>query len=316
MKINVLTLFPEMFTAVTESSILGKAGEKGILDINLINIRDFSLDKNKKADDFPFGGGLGMVMLAQPIFDALKSIDAKGKKIMYMSPRGKILDQAKIEELAEKKSALAALAPEIESDAEGALEKGAALVYPAVAPTKDGYTFDGWYTDKALTTAYDFDTKVTKSFTLYAKWERASYILPSNWNTFITDLAIGNIEKLSIEYSTVDLSGHPTQVEIVAGIYANYTILENGNYDIIIHSNGYIYAPQDCRYYFFNYKALTSITFNNFDTRNTTSMYSMFGGCSKLTLLDLRKLKNSWSDLRASISFNSLTTLRIAFFLL
>ena len=51
MKINVLTLFPEMFTAVTESSILGKAGEKGILDINLINIRDFSLDKHKKADD-------------------------------------------------------------------------------------------------------------------------------------------------------------------------------------------------------------------------------------------------------------------------
>ena len=100
MKINVLTLFPEMFTAVTESSILGKAGEKGILDINLINIRDFSLDKHKKADDYPFGGGLGMVMLAQPIFDALKSIDAKGKKIMYMSPRGKILDQAKIEELA------------------------------------------------------------------------------------------------------------------------------------------------------------------------------------------------------------------------
>ncbi|MBQ1959113.1 MAG: tRNA (guanosine(37)-N1)-methyltransferase TrmD, partial [Firmicutes bacterium] len=101
MKINVLTLFPEMFTAVTESSILGKAGEKGILDINLINIRDFSLDKHKKADDYPYGGGLGMVMLAQPIFDALKSIDAKGKKIMYMSPRGKILDQAKIEELAE-----------------------------------------------------------------------------------------------------------------------------------------------------------------------------------------------------------------------
>lgn len=101
MKINVLTLFPEMFTAVTESSILGKAGEKGILDINLINIRDFSLDKHKKADDYPYGGGLGMVMLAQPIFDALKSINAKGKKIMYMSPRGKILDQAKIEELAE-----------------------------------------------------------------------------------------------------------------------------------------------------------------------------------------------------------------------
>ena len=130
MKIKILTLFPEMFTAVTESSILGKAGEKGILDIELINIRDFSKDKHKKADDYPFGGGVGMVMLAQPIFDALRhatgshscSTDKQGdienpsatksemaepltskkRKILYMSPRGKIIDQAKIEKLAEQ----------------------------------------------------------------------------------------------------------------------------------------------------------------------------------------------------------------------
>lgn len=101
MKINVLTLFPEMFTAVTDSSILGKAGEKGILDFNIINIRDFSKDKHNKADDTPYGGGVGMVMFCQPIFDALRSISAEGKKIMYMSPRGKVLDQAKIEELAQ-----------------------------------------------------------------------------------------------------------------------------------------------------------------------------------------------------------------------
>ena len=101
MKINVLTLFPEMFTAVTDSSILGKAGEKGILDFNIINIRDFSKDKHNKADDTPYGGGVGMVMFCQPIFDALRSISAVGKKIMYMSPRGKVLDQAKIEELAQ-----------------------------------------------------------------------------------------------------------------------------------------------------------------------------------------------------------------------
>ena len=101
MKINVLTLFPEMFTAVTDSSILGKAGEKGILDFNIINIRDFSKDKHNKADDTPYGGGVGMVMLCQPIFDALRSISAEGKKIMYMSPRGKVLDQAKIEERAQ-----------------------------------------------------------------------------------------------------------------------------------------------------------------------------------------------------------------------
>ena len=100
MKINILTLFPEMFTAVTESSILGKAGGKGILDINLINIRDFSKDRHNKADDTPYGGGVGMVMFCQPIFDALRSVDAEGKKILYMSPRGKVLNQEKIEELA------------------------------------------------------------------------------------------------------------------------------------------------------------------------------------------------------------------------
>lgn len=89
-----------MFTAVTESSILGKAGEKGILDVRLINIRDFTRDKHRKTDEYPFGGGVGMVMTAQPIFDAIRSLDAGGK-IIYMSPRGKILDRQKIEELAE-----------------------------------------------------------------------------------------------------------------------------------------------------------------------------------------------------------------------
>ena len=99
MKINVLTLFPEMFARVTGSSILGRAGEKGILDFNIINIRDFSRDKHNKADDTPYGGGVGMVMFCQPIFDALRSIKAEGKKIIYMSPRGKVLDRSKIEEL-------------------------------------------------------------------------------------------------------------------------------------------------------------------------------------------------------------------------
>ena len=89
-----------MFTAVTESSILGKAAEKGILDINLINIRDFSKDRHNKADDTPYGGGVGMVMFCQPIFDALRSIGAEEKKIIYMSPRGSVLNQEKIEELA------------------------------------------------------------------------------------------------------------------------------------------------------------------------------------------------------------------------
>lgn len=99
MKIDILTLFPEMFGPITEESILGRAGENGILDIRLTNIRDYSQDKHKKADDYPFGGGAGMVMLADPVFRALDAAGARGKRILYMSPRGKILDQDMITEL-------------------------------------------------------------------------------------------------------------------------------------------------------------------------------------------------------------------------
>ncbi len=101
MRIDVLTLFPEMFRPVTEESILGRAKENGILDIRLTDIRDYSRDKHKKADDYPFGGGAGMVMLADPVFQALQGIGAKGKKIIYMSPRGRVLNQELIGELSE-----------------------------------------------------------------------------------------------------------------------------------------------------------------------------------------------------------------------
>ena len=100
MKIDVLTLFPEMFRPVTEESILGRAADKGILDITLTDIRDFSRDKHNRADDYPFGGGGGMVLMADPIFGALKSVGAKAQKVIYMSPRGRILDEEKIRELA------------------------------------------------------------------------------------------------------------------------------------------------------------------------------------------------------------------------
>lgn len=102
MKVNVLTLFPDMFSNVVDGSILGRAQKKGVLDVELINIRDFSLNKHKKADDYPFGGGVGMVMSAEPIFRAMESINAQGKKAIYMSPRGKVIDQAKIQELAQE----------------------------------------------------------------------------------------------------------------------------------------------------------------------------------------------------------------------
>ncbi len=101
MKIDVLTLFPEMFGPVVGGSILGRAAEKGIIDIRLTDIRDFSNDKHNKADDYPFGGGGGMVMMPDPVFGAMESVDAGRKKVIYMSPRGKILDADKIKELSE-----------------------------------------------------------------------------------------------------------------------------------------------------------------------------------------------------------------------
>jgi len=100
MKINVLTLFPEMFVAVTKSSILGRAVENEILDVTLTNIRDFTLDKHKRVDDYPFGGGQGMVMTADPVFRALENMEAQNKRCIYMSPRGKVLNYPKVLELA------------------------------------------------------------------------------------------------------------------------------------------------------------------------------------------------------------------------
>ena len=91
MNIDILTLFPEMFAPVLGASMLGRASEKGILNINAVNIRDFAANKHKKTDDTPFGGGAGMVMMAQPVFDALRSVGAEKKRIIYMSPRGRRL---------------------------------------------------------------------------------------------------------------------------------------------------------------------------------------------------------------------------------
>ncbi len=100
MKIDILTLFPEMFAPVTEQSILGRAAERGLLEFRVENIRDYSLDKHHKTDDTPFGGGAGMVMTAEPAFRALRAIGAEGKRILYPSPRGRVLDRALVEELA------------------------------------------------------------------------------------------------------------------------------------------------------------------------------------------------------------------------
>lgn len=101
MKFDVLTLFPEMFDVLNQS-IIGRAREKNLIEINLINIRDFSKDKHKKVDDTPYGGGAGMVMKADVVYDAYKSIENKNAKVIYMSPQGNTLNQSKVEELSKQ----------------------------------------------------------------------------------------------------------------------------------------------------------------------------------------------------------------------
>ncbi|MBQ8451397.1 MAG: tRNA (guanosine(37)-N1)-methyltransferase TrmD [Clostridia bacterium] len=99
MKIDILTLFPEMFEPLKES-ILKRATESNKLEINIINIRDFSKDKHKKCDDYTFGGGPGMVMMAQPIYDAIVSIPNYEKALkIYLSPKGKTYSQLEAKRL-------------------------------------------------------------------------------------------------------------------------------------------------------------------------------------------------------------------------
>lgn len=99
MQFDVLTLFPEMFIPL-QKSILERAQKNGNIDINLINIRDFSKDKHKKVDDTPYGGGAGMVIRPDVVYDAYNSIEnRKNAKVIFLSPQGKTLNQQKVEEL-------------------------------------------------------------------------------------------------------------------------------------------------------------------------------------------------------------------------
>ena len=101
MRFDVLTLFPEMFEPLKQS-IIGKAEEKNLLDINVINIRDFSKNKHKKVDDTPYGGGAGMVMQADVVYEAYKSIKDEKAKVIYLTPQGKVLNQKKVEKLSKE----------------------------------------------------------------------------------------------------------------------------------------------------------------------------------------------------------------------
>ena len=101
MKFDVLTLFPEMFESL-KYSIIGRAVENDLININLINIRDFSKDKHKKVDDTPYGGGAGMVIRPDVIYDAYNSVKSENSKVIYMSPQGKTLNQKKVENLSKE----------------------------------------------------------------------------------------------------------------------------------------------------------------------------------------------------------------------
>ena len=99
MKITILTLFPEMFTPLT-SSIIGRACKEGKLEIKIVDIRDYTEDKHKKCDDYPFGGGAGMVMMAQPVGSAIEAVDPDHTaRRIYLSPKGQTFKQEKVYEL-------------------------------------------------------------------------------------------------------------------------------------------------------------------------------------------------------------------------
>lgn len=107
MRFHILTLFPEMVLNGLQTSILGRACEKGLISLNAVNIRDYTLDRHNKVDDYPYGGGAGMLMQAQPVYDAWKAVE-EGKKqgkplrVLYMSPQGKPFCQEMAKEFAKE----------------------------------------------------------------------------------------------------------------------------------------------------------------------------------------------------------------------
>jgi tRNA (guanine37-N1)-methyltransferase len=122
MKVDILSLFPEYFKGPFDVSILKKAQEKGILEINLIDIRSFANNKHAKVDDRPYGGGPGMVLMPEPVCSAIRSVKQEGSYVVYLSPQGNKLDAKKCEELA-KKEHLILLCGHYEGVDERALQK-------------------------------------------------------------------------------------------------------------------------------------------------------------------------------------------------
>ena len=103
MKIDILTLFPHMFDGFLTESIIKRAIEKGKVEINIIDIRDYTPYKNNQVDDYQFGGGGGMIMMCEPVFNAVESIRTKDSHVILLTPRGKTYNEKKAYELKEKK---------------------------------------------------------------------------------------------------------------------------------------------------------------------------------------------------------------------
>ena len=106
MKFDVMTLFPDMVNGVLSESIIGRAQSGGLIEVSCHNIRDYTLDKHRKTDDTPYGGGVGMVMTCQPIYDCYQSIvknipETNKKRVIYMSPKGRIFSHDKAKELSQ-----------------------------------------------------------------------------------------------------------------------------------------------------------------------------------------------------------------------
>lgn len=102
MKFKILTLFPEIIEGFFSSSIMAKAVERGLVEYQIIDIRDYAYNKHKKCDDYPFGGGAGMVLKAEPLAEALDSVAAKGKTVVFPTPSGVKYTQNMAEELAKE----------------------------------------------------------------------------------------------------------------------------------------------------------------------------------------------------------------------
>ena len=102
MRIDIITLFPNMFSGFTHESIIKRAIENGYVEINIVNLRDYTLDKHLKVDDTPYGGGNGMVLACQPVFDCIKALRTDDSLVIMMTPQGQVYNQQMANSLAKK----------------------------------------------------------------------------------------------------------------------------------------------------------------------------------------------------------------------